>query len=397
MTSAPASFPDGKGALTHAKAARRLSVLHVITGLSTGGTERMLQKLLRVRTEDVIQSVVQLQSGGVIASEMRDEGIDVTDLSIRRSATSAYQFGKLVPLARRVRPDVIQTWLYHADLVGAILGRVLFKPVVWNIRGSDHPGMHRPVVRMCATLSRLPALIVANSESGRKAHERVGYTAREWRIIPNGFDTGYFGRDDSAPSDVRRELGLPDDARLVGMIARSDPLKDHRLFLAAMAQVVGIVPGTYAVLIGEGMDDGNAIIASAQRDERTRGRIIGLGRRSDIARLTAALDVACLTSVSEGFPNVIGEAMACEIPCVVTDAGASRAVVGDTGIVVPPGDVAAFANGVIRMLLCSDAERRALGIRARRRVIENFSIDSVSATYIDLYRAIVERHYECVE
>lgn len=382
-----ASLDDAR-ASKHLPNSGQLSVLHLITGLGTGGTERMLQKLLHVRTPGVVQSVVQLQSGGAIAGEMRDDGVDVTDLALGRSATAVLKVSRLVRVAQRFRPDVIQTWLYHADVAGALLGRLMSRPVIWNIRGSDHPGMQRPIVRMSAALSRLPALIVANSDSGRAAHERVGYKARAWRIVPNGFDTTVFARDDSARDAVRRELGLPHDARLVGMIARLDPLKDHRLFIAAMRRVIDEVPGTYAILIGDGMDVGNSVVASATLDDQTRQRIISLGRRDDIARLTAALDVACLTSLSEGFPNVIGEAMACEVPCVVTDTGAARAIVGDTGTVVAPGDVVAFADGVIGALVRSDADRRALGKRARRRIVENFSMKSVSATYIDLYRTI---------
>lgn len=380
-----------------ANRAERVSVLHVITGLGTGGTERMLQKLLRVRHPSVVQTVVQLQSGGSIATEIRGDGVEVVDLSMRRSVGAIYQAGQLVRLARRVRPDIIQTWLYHADVAGAIAGRLLSLPVVWNIRGSDNPGIRRPIVRICAALSRIPALVIANSEAGRLAHERVGYRAREWRVVPNGFDTKVFVRDASAKAAVRRELGIPADAKIVGMIARADPLKDHRMFFDAVRLALAVIPGIYVVLVGEGMDTSSQLAVTYNMNESMRGRIFSLGRRDDIARLTAAFDVACLASLSEGFPNVIGEAMACEVPCVVTDTGAAREIVGDTGIVVRTGDATAFADGIVRSLQRSAPEQRALGERARRRIVNNFSIESVSESYIKLYSAVIKGNCTCVE
>lgn len=379
---------DGSRHSDASSSARPITVLHIITGLEVGGSERMLQKLVSGDCADISHRVVQLRSGGEVADELRDSGVEVTDGALAMSVTGLRRLGSLARLTAKLRPDVIQTWLYHADVVGAMLGGMLRRPVVWNIRGSDHPGIRRPVVKACVTLSRLPEVVVANSAAGRDAHLAIGYRARSWRIIPNGFDTTVFSPSDAARHTVRLELGLPSNALLVGMVARSDPLKNHALFIAAMHNVLRAAPTAYAVLIGDGMSHTNPGLRAIQADELLRARVFMLGPRRDVARLTAALDVACLTSTSEGFPNVIGEAMACGVECVVTDVGAARTIVGDTGIVVPSGSADAFATGVLLALGRSVAERRALGERARARIVTQYSLDVVSAAYAALYRSV---------
>ncbi|MEO7042468.1 MAG: glycosyltransferase [Gemmatimonadaceae bacterium] len=369
-------------------AARRLTVLHVITGLEIGGSERMLQKLISVDRSDISHHVVQLRSGGEVADELRDSGVDVTDGSLTVSAAGLRRLALMARLTAKLRPDVIQTWLYHADVVGALLGGALRRPVVWNIRGSDHPGMRRPVVRACVALSRFPEVVIANSEAGRDAHLEIGYRARSWRIIPNGFDTTVFAPSDAARSSLRRELGVPPSARLIGMVARSDPLKNHALFIAAMRKVLEAAPSAYALLVGDGMTGANPMLHAIQADELLRNRIFFLGPRRDVAQVTAALDVACLTSTSEGFPNVIGEAMACGVECVVTDVGGASTIVGDAGIVVQSGDVEAFANGVLLALGRNGSERRVVADRARERIVDRYSLQAVAAAYAALYRSV---------
>ncbi|MEO7218484.1 MAG: glycosyltransferase, partial [Gemmatimonadaceae bacterium] len=162
----------------------------------------------------------------------------------------------------------------------------------------------------------------------------------------------------------------------------------HALFIAAMRNVLRATPTAYAVLIGDGMVRTNPGLHAILADDLLRDRVFMLGPRRDVARLTAAFDVACLTSTSEGFPNVIGEAMACGVECVVTDVGAASTIVGDTGIVVPSGSADAFANGVLLTLGRSPAERCALGKRARARIVAQYSLEAVTAMYATLYRSV---------
>jgi glycosyltransferase involved in cell wall biosynthesis len=208
-------------------------------------------------------------------------------------------------------------------------------------------------------------------------------------IIPNGFETGLFKPDAASRAKFRNELGLAIETPLVGLIGRYDPQKNHFGFLGAAATVAQEFPDAHFVLCGPGVDVQNGELTSRVGDSGFKERIHLLGERPDMPSITAALDIACSSSLGEAFPNVIGEAMACGVPCVVTDVGDSAAIVGSTGKVVPPGDDLALARAVLGLLAMPDAERKALGLRARQRVIDNYSLDQVVRQYELLYESLV--------
>jgi glycosyltransferase involved in cell wall biosynthesis len=295
-------------------------------------------------------------------------------------------------LLRRFRPDVVQTWLYHADFAGLLAARLAGVPaVLWNIRCADMDDAHRStslrmLQRILALLSPLPRAVVSNSRAGREAHERLGYRARAWHIIPNAVDTDLFRPDPEARAALLHELALPPSARLIGIVGRSHPMKDHATFLRAARKVASACPSTRYVLVGRDIaasDELQQLAAAIGQD-----RVVMTGERSDIARLLSGFDVAVSSSYSEGFPNVVVEAMACGTPVVVTDAGDSAAIVGDCGVVCPPRDPEALAAGIERVLGLSPAERTALVTSARQRVLAHFTLPAAAAQYASLYRSV---------
>lgn len=349
----------------------------------------MLAKLVtRSDRSRYLHTVVSLLATGPIGEKIKAAGIPVHSLGMRRGVPSLTGLHRLLLLLRRTPPAVIQTWLYHADLLGLLGGLIAQAPVIWNIRSSYHLGLSAPVTKACALLSRLPAAVVVNSKAGREIHAGLGYRPREWQWIPNGFDLDSFAPDQLARWSVRQELGLPNDALLIGMIARYDPQKDFPTFAEAAGLLLRGGPPATFLLAGDGITAENGELCQLLDAEGLLGTVRLLGRRHDVPRIMAALDVATLTSDGEGFPNVVGEAMACGVPCAVTNVGDSATIVGDTGRVVPRRDPAALAAAWRDLLALSPDDRRALGERARSRIEANFGLDRIVLEYEVLYERV---------
>jgi glycosyltransferase involved in cell wall biosynthesis len=213
-------------------------------------------------------------------------------------------------------------------------------------------------------------------------------------VLPNGFDLEVFKPDPAARLSVRQELGLPEEALFIGLVGRFYPLKDHYNFIDAAARLRAELPEIHFLLCGEGITPENKELAEWVNASGIRAHCHMLGQREDIPRITAALDIACSSSYMEGFPNVIGEAMACGVPCVVTDVGDSALLVGDTGMVVPPKNPQALANAWRELIEMGPDRRASLGEAARRRVGESFSLPAIAARYEELYEGIVN-HVNC--
>jgi glycosyltransferase involved in cell wall biosynthesis len=374
-----------------------IRILHVITGLSTGGAELMLLKLLsRIDRTAFEPSVVSLTGRGVVAERIEDLGIKVEVLGLRRDVPNPL---RLISLAYRIakqRVDAVQTWMYHADLVGGLAAKLAGSvPVVWGIRRgrfnfAEDRMMTQTVAAVCARLSAwLPTRIVCCSGSARESHEAAGYDGSKMVIIPNGFEPEIFRPDREARRSVREELHLHDDAVLIGLVARFDPQKDHLTFLEAAGRLLSVDSDVRFVLCGEGISWDNQTLAGWVRAFGVEKAIRLVGRRDDIPRLTAALDIASLSSIGEGFPNVVGEAMACGVPCVVTDVGDTAHLVGKTGIVVPPRDPSALAAAWKALLDAGADHRRVLGMAARERILTEFNLPDIVKRYENLYREIV--------
>ena len=306
-------------------------------------------------------------------------------------------FFRLVKILRTFKPSIVHTWMYHADLIGGLASRFAgIKALGWSIRQSNlAPGLNSRMIlliaRLCALLSRrIPRKILTFSESARRTHVGLGYTPKKMIVIPNGFDLTCFCPDPEAYAAVRAELGVALDTPLVGVIARYDPQKNLAGFVKAAELVMKSRSDVHFLLAGKGVDASNDVLQSAIRDRGLLGNVHLLGSRDDVPRLMASLDVLASSSHGEAFPNVLGEAMACGVPCVVTDAGDSADIVGESGRVVPVGDMKKLAEGVLNMLNLSISERRVLRERARQRVHDHYEIGRVVRRYETFYLSLLK-------
>jgi glycosyltransferase involved in cell wall biosynthesis len=373
-------------------AAERRRIMHLITGLGTGGAEAMLAKLLEGMDSERFESqVLSLITPGPTAEGIRAAGIPVEHLGMQRGVPTPSAFGKLCRLLRKHKPHVLQTWLYHADLMGLAAAHLTgTRRVFWNLRCSDmdlskYRATTRLTVKLNARLSHMPQLILSNSQAALDHHRSMGYRPRRELVIPNGFDTRRFRPDPEAGLRLRREWGLPSDALVVGLVARLDPMKGHEVFFAMAEGLAKKRAEVHFVLCGDHMEWSNAEVAKMAAADVLQKRTLLLGRRSDVPAVLAAMDVFALSSHSESFPNVLGEAMACGVPCVTTDVGDAAHIVGETGKVVPPADPGALCDAVDAMLGLSPEERKALGDAARKRIENLYSLDAVVGQYEALY------------
>lgn len=372
-----------------------MRILHVITGLDTGGAETMLLKLLTVHVSAGVEcAVVSLGGEGTLGPRIGALGVPVLGLGLSRRMPNPAALLTLLRFVRRFDPQLIQGWMYHGNLAASLagLGTRRRVPVNWSIRQSLYDlAAERPataiLIRLGARLSRRPAAIIYNSETSAAQHEALGYAATDRHVIPNGFDCDAFRPSEATRQRVRAALGIAEDAVVIGLIARWHPMKDHRTFFEAAAPVAARHPSARFLLAGSGISADEPGLTQLIAEHGLQSRVLLLGERADVAELTAALDIACSASArGEGFANVIGEAMASGVPCVVTDVGDSARIVGATGIVVPARAPAALADAIGGLIDAGPERRRELGAAARRRVETEFSLPAVAERYLELYR-----------
>jgi glycosyltransferase involved in cell wall biosynthesis len=378
--------------------ARPLKVLYVISDLSIGGAEMALYKLLEVTDRERFEPIViSLIDQGSLREPIEALGIAVYSTRMKAGRPSPLGLWRLIKLIRRIKPDLILGWMYHSCLA-AQLAKTFSAPrvpVVWSIHYSisslaTEKSLTAAVIRICGLLSRLPAKIVHVSRAGQTQHEPLGYHNENSCVIPNGIDVQEFVPSPEARRSVRAELGIPQDSLLIGVIGRYHPVKDHANFLKAAGLISEAHPETHFVLIGRGVDNANEALSKLIHQLGLAERTHLLGERRDTSRLAAALDIFSLSSsYGESCPNVIGEAMACGVPCVVTDIGDAVWILGETGQVIPPRDAHALAAAWKDMIELGSENRRALGLLARSRVADHFPIQAVMARYEDLYEAVL--------
>ena len=375
-----------------------IKVMHLIVGLNTGGAETNLHKLViamdKSRFENIV--VTMLAAGpGSVGEAIAKCGVPVLSLDINPIFPDPLAIIRLARLLRKWKPDLLQTWMYHADLLGGITSKLFAgPPVLWNIRNSD---LERPrdkrltflIARVCGCLSSwIPQRIVSCSNAGLDFHLKIGYSRPRMVVVFNGYDSDHFRPDQKAAETLKTELGVSSNAKLVVNVGRYHPVKDHRCFLEAARLVRDEDNEAFFVLCGDGITWDNVELVNEVDRLNLRSCVFLLGRRTDVNLILAAAAAVVSSSRSEGFPNVVAEAMSCGAVCIATDVGDSRHIIGGTGFVVPPNrpeELAARVLGAIRAETLFESARTS----GRERIVSLFSLSAAVEKYQRLYEETV--------
>ena len=346
---------------------------------------KLVSRMDRGLFENIVVSMTDI---GPVGRKIQDCGVPVYALKMKKGFPDPRGVLPFCRFVRYFNPQIIQSWMYHANLLGLLSIRKT--KCVWNILCSEvdltqYGNTYRWAVMAGAYLSQVPHAVVTNSRAGRITHLGLGYRPRSWEIIPNGIDTELFKQDPIAREGVRRKLKIPQDAMVIGLVARLDPLKDHENFFKAAEIILRIDPDIHFILAGRGITPGNPMVRNLMSEIERREKLHLLGEVDEINQVYAALDIASSSSSGEGLPNAIAEAMASGVPCVVTDAGDSRIVVDDTGVVVPIKDPIALAQGWQSLISGGPEAIKGLGELARRRIKEHYNMNSMVLKYENLY------------
>jgi len=370
-----------------------MRIIHIITSLEAGGAQQMLTRIAGYE-KNTEQIVVSLMDEGQYGPVLQGMGVETHYLKMRHLFHIGRALFQLSRLLREKRADVVMTWLYHADIVGlfaTLLANRSPKRLIWNLRCSEidfsqYSFGTRVIVKLLSWLSQMPGAIAFNSHAGRAHHASLGYKPKSWVYLPNGLDTKSWRPDLYSRMKVRAELRIADDEILIGLIARVDPQKDHNTFLSAAEAVADQLGNARFVLIGQGtkcLDIPNAI----------QDRVLALGFQENVSSLIRALDIHVLSSAfGEGFPNVVCEAMASGVPCVVTDVGQSAELVGDAGIVTPSGDPTALGKAIISLASEPVEQRNQRGKNSRNWIVSQFDLSKVYRLYCSAWHEVAHRN-----
>lgn len=368
-------------------------VIHIIIGLNVGGAEMMLVRLLRHKslTGGFKCLVVSLTDVGTLGPIIEGMGIRVIAINITSILNLPFSFIKLIHIINEFRPNIVQTWMYHSDLLGGIAARICgVKRVIWNIRNTQisHKNFSLSyfLVKLCAVSSYfLPSNIVCCANSVFSFHMAKGFCRKKMLVINNGYVLPKYVYSKSERISLRERIGIGPDDFIIGAVGRFDILKDYKNFILGAAEFAKAVPDVKFILAGKDINWNNYLLANWILEADMSSNFILLGERSEINELFLMMDVFCSSSKSEGFSNVVAEAMAMRVPCVVTNVGDSAFIVGDSGIVVPPEDYVALSKGFSELFALGTYGRLLRGNRARELIINRFSIDFIGSLYMKLY------------
>jgi glycosyltransferase involved in cell wall biosynthesis len=374
-----------------------MNVLHIIIGLDVGGAEMMLKRLVESHAGNLAyrRVVVSLTDIGKLGPQLQSNGVKVYSLGMRSAFDIPLVLWRLVRLIRTTRPDIVQTWMYHADLLGGLAARMAGnRHVIWGIRTTDvraGGSSATVIVRwLCARLSNwVPQMIVCAAEASRQSHIAVGYDAKKMVVVPNGYDFSWLKASFEERQLLREQCGINQDDVVVGSLGRFHAVKDQENFVRAASLLAPQYPQLRFLMLGRGLDWDNAQLVDWIVSTGFKDRFILLGERKDVPQCLAAMDIFCLHSRTEGFPNVLAEAMAMGLPCITTDVGDAAMLLADTGVVVPKENSAALAQGVEKLLALDLDARHALGVRAKARVEAEFSMARARERFEEIYRQVL--------
>ena len=373
-----------------------MRILHIITTLDRGGAEKMLQSLL---TNNIDNSekifVISLKDKGSIGENLEKIGIKTYALEISSIFMIPFKFIKLFKLIVKIKPDLIQTWLYHANILGSLTSSIYGNiPVVWNLRGCSIPqgktSLTFWLVKFSAWASHLfPKKIICCANSVKEAHIKMGYKKDILEVIPNGFN--FMIKKDYSNKRLanRKSLGIKESEILIGSVCRFDDLKDINNFIKAAAILIKKTNKSIRfIIIGRDINNLNLKLLSWLKSSDMQDKIILADEQNDLEKFYCSMDIFCLHSLSEGFPNVLAEAMSFKLPCVSTNAGDASLILEDKKYIVDIKNSESLAKSLLIMTKLSIDERKKIGYANALKIKEKYNLAKIAKMYESVYLGV---------
>jgi glycosyltransferase involved in cell wall biosynthesis len=374
-----------------------MKVLHVITGLAQGGAEAVLASVIGELRSETDFVVVSLMSKGVYGGRLEKLGVPVFCVGMKKRPGDLFKLWKLYRIIRREKPDVVQTWMYHANLFGGIAARMAgVKRIVWGLHHSTLDRRHDSFTTLL--IARLGGLfspclcdrIISCSKRAAKIHIDANYSRKRMIVVPNGYAVERFAPNADKRELARKACGFPEDAVVFGLAARYNPQKDHATFLHAAMLVKKAATGRRALfaMCGDGVDEQNEEIKRLVDECGLASDIALMGRLDDMPAFMNAIDFNVLSSShGEAFPNVLCEAMACGTPCIATDVGDCAEILADTGWIVSPRAPEKLAEAMLAAMNEPASRAKERRVAARARIVENYDIRKIAQEYYKIWTA----------
>lgn len=365
----------------------------------------MSKVLISMNSDEFENRAISLTDLGSLADNLKDAGIHVDALHIPPSVLGIGKMWKLARLIKESHPHIVQTWMYHADLLGGIAAKLVTNaPILWNLRQSNFDRMQSKrssilVAKTCASISSwIPWTIVCGSFAAREVHQNLGYNPSVMQVLPNGFDSACFMPAPNGRKKFLSEIGEPNlTGPFIGLPARYHPQKDHTTFFASAEKVLSHNPDAKFFLCGDGVEWSNTELVSTISRHGLNDAVRLLGNIEKMEGFYPAMDLIALTSAfGEGAPNVLGEAMLCGIPCVATDIGDSAYILGNSNYITSPQNPEQLAATIEGLLSLDKDERTQVGLKGRQRIMDEFPHDMMLRRYEALYRRVYSQCYEDV-
>ena len=374
----------------NSKPTHKIKITFIIVSLENAGAEIMLLRLLKHIDKELFEpSVISLRNKGPIGLKIEAQGVPVHCAHMSNNITFIFGFIRLVKVLKLIKPEIVNTWMYHADLLAGLAARMMKVPkIIWMIHCSNFI-IHKNnwlsflLMKTCSKLSTLiPNKILCVSQVAARQHYDYGYDKRKIFVIPAIVDTINFVKNKNAKKNIISELKLPNDTILVGLFGRYDPQKNHIGFIEAAKIVREKVPHVHFILSGRGIDYNNISLINILEKYKLKSVIHLLGFRDNIIDLYSSIDLyVSASSFGEAFPMVLCEAMSCEVPCVATDVGDSAFIIGDTGRIVQPNNANELANKIMELIKLDLKILNQYGSRARERIMTKFNAEDIVKRY----------------
>lgn len=373
-----------------------MNITHIITGLNDGGAEAALARLC-IADKDNQFVVISLMGPGKYGTLLNEAGVKVECLNMPAGKATISGIVKLYKLLKKYKPDIVQTWMYHADFIGGVVARLAgVKDIFWGVHHSNLTPEHSKkstiyIAKACSCLSYfIPKKIICCANKSAAVHSEVGYCKSKLHVIYNGYDLELFTMNQQDESQIKTEFRIDTSTVLLGMVSRFHPFKDHENLINALGLVKKSNYIFKCILVGGGISDRNKALVEWIESNGLEAEVILVGSRNDIPKIMNGIDIHILSSSSEAFPNVLSEAMACGTPCVTTDVGDAAHIVGDTGWVAKPQnsqDLASKIVEAINMKAHSKDAWEARQLKARERIENNFKIETMVSKYNEIWNS----------